>query len=506
MPTMPVPAARGGAARGTAAPAPGAQRGSAFVGGPASVYALSSDGRLHRLNTSTGDDITQPVSVLPANARATSLNMMDNVIYTVSSHQCNDAPNAVWAIDLTVDPPKVRSFALNSGSAWGLGGSVIGSDGSVYVQTGDGPTRPVSSEWSNTLLSLSPRDLALKHYFVRERDSDANNLGDVVHVPSPVVFAYNNSELIVTPCSTAQLCLLDSTAPGGSDHSTVLYRTPPIVQAARNPATVVERGVWGSISSWQDMDGTRWIAVPALGPPHAEMKPPISNGAVSNGFIIAFKLREDGGKTKLEPAWISRDLASPLPPVVVNGVVFVVSAGEFTRQITKSSDDLTTIDEKPKGSTHATLYALDAKTGRELYSSRNLVSVPASLTGITVANGRVYFGGVDGSFYAFGKYMELVAESLTRKALRFWSAFFSSVSQENTGPHAAGYPGQRGGRPCRRSKRTTHSSRPVSFCRSVSVNPKPRLIWSKRAAKGGRIELRVRPFWLNCCWTGHFSN
>jgi hypothetical protein len=432
--------------------------------------------------------------------------MMDNVIYTVSSHQCNDAPNAVWAIDLTVDPPKVRSFALNSGSAWGLGGSVIGSDGSVYVQTGDGPTRPVSSEWSNTLLSLSPRDLALKHYFVRERDSDANNLGDVVHVPSPVVFAYNNSELIVTPCSTAQLCLLDSTAPGGSDHSTVLYRTPPIVQAARNPATVVERGVWGSISSWQDMDGTRWIAVPALGPPHAEMKPPISNGAVSNGFIIAFKLREDGGKTKLEPAWISRDLASPLPPVVVNGVVFVVSAGEFTRQITKSSDDLTTIDEKPKGSTHATLYALDAKTGRELYSSRNLVSVPASLTGITVANGRVYFGGVDGSFYAFGKYMELVAESLTRKALRFWSAFFSSVSQENTGPHAAGYPGQRGGRPCRRSKRTTHSSRPVSFCRSVSVNPKPRLIWSKRAAKGGRIELRVRPFWLNCCWTGHFSN
>jgi outer membrane protein assembly factor BamB len=154
------------------------------------------------------------------------------------------------------------------------------------------------------------------------------------------------------------------------------------------------------------MDGTRWIAVPALGPPHAELKAPVTNGAISNGFIVAFKLRAEGGKTRLEPTWISRDLASPLPPVIVNGVVFVVSAGEFTRQITKSSGDLTTIDEKPKGSTHATLYALDAKTGRELYSSRDLVSVPASLTGITVANGRVYFGGVDGSFYAFGKYME----------------------------------------------------------------------------------------------------
>jgi outer membrane protein assembly factor BamB len=64
------------------------------------------------------------------------------------------------------------------------------------------------------------------------------------------------------------------------------------------------------------------------------------------------------------------------------------------------------LDERPKGSTRATLYALDARTGRELYSSRNLVTVPAALTGLTVATGRVYFGGADGSFYAFGMYME----------------------------------------------------------------------------------------------------
>jgi outer membrane protein assembly factor BamB len=405
MPTMPVPA-RGGAARGAPAPAQPAQRGSAFMGGPPSIYAISSDGRLHRLNTSTGDDMAQPISVLPANARATSLNMMDNVIYTVTSHQCNDAPNAVWAIDLTADPPRVRSFALNGGSAWGLGGSVIGNDGSIYVQTGDGPTRPAASEWSNTLLSLSPRELALKHYFLRERDSDPSSFGDVVHVPSPVVFAYNNKELIVTPCSTSRLCLLDATARGDSEYSTALYKTSPIVQPARNSATVAERGFWGSISSWQDMDGTRWIAVPVLGTPHSELKVPTTNGSISNGFIVAFKVREEAATIRLEPVWISRDLASPLPPVIVNGVVFAVSAGEFTRQITKSADDLPTIDEKPRGSSHATLYALDAKTGRELYSSRNLVPVPASLTGITVSNGRVYFGGIDGSFYAFGKYME----------------------------------------------------------------------------------------------------
>ena len=58
------------------------------------------------------------------------------------------------------------------------------------------------------------------------------------------------------------------------------------------------------------------------------------------------------------------------------------------------------------GSTRATLYALDARTGRELYSSRNLITGPAALTGLTVSNGRVYFGGADGTLYAFGMYLE----------------------------------------------------------------------------------------------------
>ncbi len=80
--------------------------------------------------------MTQPVSVIPANARATSLTMVDNVIYTMTSHECSGAPDAVWAIDLSVDPLKVRSFTLNGGSGWGLGGPVIGGNGTVYVRTG----------------------------------------------------------------------------------------------------------------------------------------------------------------------------------------------------------------------------------------------------------------------------------------------------------------------------------------------------------------------------------
>jgi len=397
MPTMPVPA-RGAAGRGAPAP-PAGQRGSAFIGGPASVYAISSDGRLHRLNTSTGDDMTQPVSVLPANARTTSLNMVDNVIYTMTTHGCNEAPNAVWAIDLNVDPPKVRSFELQAGSNWGVGGPVIGSDGTVYIQTGDG-----RAQHSNAVLALTPRELQLKQYFSSAgRGAQSGGVSDVSNIAAPVVLALNNRDLIVSVCSDDRLCLLDSASLGGSNQSTPMHQTPSLTPLMRDSQNFAERGIWGGLATWQDSDGTRWVLAPVTGPQHPDLKAPTTNGSTPSGFIVAFKLREQGGKSTLEPAWVSRDLSSPLPPVFANGVVFALSAGEFTRKLSDSGDS---VDERPKGSTRAILYALDAQTGKELYSSRNLISGPASLTGMTVANGRVYFGGVDGTFYALGMYME----------------------------------------------------------------------------------------------------
>jgi outer membrane protein assembly factor BamB len=396
MPTMPAPA-RSAAGRGAPAPAAG-PRGSAFIGGPASVYAISSDGRLHRLNTSTGDDITQPVSVLPANARATSLNMVDNVIYTVTTHGCNGAPDAVWAIDLNMDPPKVRSFDLKTGSNWGLGGPVLGSDGTVYVQTGDG-----DGDFSNSLLALLPRELQLKQSFeLSGVKRYSGSVSDVINVASPVVFSAGSRDLIVSACSNTSLCLLDSAATGANNRSTPTYQTPPIVPA-NDLQDAAERGIVGNLASWQDTDGTRWVLASVMGPLASDFKVPLMNGSTPNGFIAAFKVRDQGGKATLEPSWVSRDLNSPLPPVIVNGVVFTVSAGEFTRKI---SGNLDSVDERPRGSTRATLYALDARTGKELYSSRNLITGPAALTGLSVANGRVYFGGVDGTLYGFGMYLE----------------------------------------------------------------------------------------------------
>ena len=53
-------------------------------------------------------------------------------------------------------------------------------------------------------------------------------------------------------------------------------------------------------------------------------------------------------------------------------------------------------------STHATLYALDAETGKELYSSGDQIASFAHFGGLSVANGRVYLGTFDSVLYCFG--------------------------------------------------------------------------------------------------------
>ncbi len=55
-----------------------------------------------------------------------------------------------------------------------------------------------------------------------------------------------------------------------------------------------------------------------------------------------------------------------------------------------------------KHSIPAKLYALDAITGKELYSSGDQVASFLHQAGIAVAGGRVIFGTFDGTIYCFG--------------------------------------------------------------------------------------------------------
>ena len=117
-----------------------------------------------------------------------------------------------------------------------------------------------------------------------------------------------------------------------------------------------------------------------------------------NGAIVAFKVEERAGKPMLTPGWVSRNMRSPLPPVITSGAVFALSGGAYTRQ----AGGL-----RANPLSRATLYAFDAATGKELYSSGTQVTAPATLTGVTIANGRVFFTTVDATLWAFGIYLEI---------------------------------------------------------------------------------------------------
>ena len=107
-------------------------------------------------------------------------------------------------------------------------------------------------------------------------------------------------------------------------------------------------------------------------------------------------------KPVLAPAWISRDMDVPEPPVVVNGMVFALSNGENTQQLDNSGKILNSHDRASKPSGNAVLYGFDAATGKELYNSGNTIPEFTHFSGLGVSNGRVFVSTFASNVYAFG--------------------------------------------------------------------------------------------------------
>lgn len=136
--------------------------------------------------------------------------------------------------------------------------------------------------------------------------------------------------------------------------------------------------------------------VPTAGPMKPAAAPGAGNGPIVNGGIVAYKVVDEGGPLALQAGWTSRDLTSPLAPMVVNGVVFAVSSGEH-----RSSDPKVTASQRAQRSVPAVLYALDGATGKELWNSgKTLTSFARS--GLSGGAGVVYIPTYDNTLYAFG--------------------------------------------------------------------------------------------------------
>jgi outer membrane protein assembly factor BamB len=285
---------------------------------PGTVYVLSSDGLIHVLNQHTGADIVPAARFIRGNAKAHDLIQVGNVVYAVTSDGCGGAPNGVWAIDLADN--MVNEWKTGEASVLGL---AFATDGTVFATT----TRGIAALEAKTL---------------KVRQEQAGGF-----TTPPLVFKVKDKEYVAAGNGDQGVVLLDAAALG-------------VVGSGS-----VGRGKIGSaLASWEDADSkTRWILT-ARGP-----------------NIVGFKVVEQNGSTALEQAWLSLPMASPAPPIVVNGVVFVLSPGTPT--------------------TPAVLCALDGMTGKLLWSSGKAIA-GYSTTGISSGASQVFVGTHDGTLYAFG--------------------------------------------------------------------------------------------------------
>jgi hypothetical protein len=221
-------------------------------------------------------------------------------------------------------------------------------------------------------VALTAKDLKVKDWYSPAGD------GVALENQSPVAFNYKQQELLAAPGKDGSFVVLDRKSLGGADHHTALFQTPSISTPRANG--------WGGMTQWQDADGNSWVLASVPGPLAAEAKFETNNGAATHGSIVAFKVTELEGKVVLTPAWSSRDLVNPAPPVVANGVVIALSEG----------------DKK----TPAKLYVLDAATGKELYASGSEITTYAHMSGVSVGDAHAFFTTHDGTLYSFGIGME----------------------------------------------------------------------------------------------------
>jgi len=399
----------GGRGRGPQSPAhlnflaPGGSTDTPAIGAPGPggvrpLYVTDGGGNLHTISTATGADL-KPTLQMTASKFSLQL-YQGNVIYAWGDgiFSANvDSPHPVFT--------KTVGFG-GGGGEWGRRGPAIDSHGVVWSTTGDGQvnlTNPNHLILGNSLVGFKRinGDGAWKvvNWFtppnwdwLRQRDLDPNN--------TPTIFDFQGHEYMVSSGKECRLYLVDPSNPGGLDHEHPLYKTP---QFCNDSADFQNQGSWGALSSWQDADGTRYVLAPFWGPPSKDNDFPIVNTPVAKeGGEAAFKMVMVDGHPQLQPVWISRDMYRGEPTLIANGMVFAYGAGNNTQQAFPDIGLQFDSSIRAALSNRATIYALDAHTGKVLWSSGDQITSFSHFSGLAVANGKVYLGTYDGTFYCFG--------------------------------------------------------------------------------------------------------
>lgn len=383
------------------------------------IYFTTSDGKLRGAKLGDGSEAIKPTDMVQPHSRNWSLGLVDDVVYTTTARGCGGSAaepvevGSVVAMDVS-DPthPAVSRFYTGKGrpaGPWGASGVAWGPQG-AYVSTADGPNNPASGIYGDMVLAVRPHAWGLNDSFipshwryVNARDLDFGSGG-------VILFPFGKRNLLATASKETVVYLLDADNLGGADHMSALYQSP---RMGNDTQDFQANGTWGSLATAQDDKGRRWIYAPMWGPlAKAGPKFAMSNGANPSGSIIALTVEDEGGKPVLRPQWSSRDLNLASSPMVANGVVYALQTAESTVQVPKGG--FTANGPRPDPDARArerimvphstmTLFAFDAVTGKELWSSKKLMDGnTVHFTQPVVALGKVFAVDHAGHLWAFG--------------------------------------------------------------------------------------------------------
>ena len=397
------------------------------------VFFITSDGKLRGLSLADGAERLAPVAMTAPFARAWSLNLIDNVLYSTSGRACGEVTDkssieyvaaisglrragtgplldasAVNAADVSDLAHPVVTHFFTSGARpaapWGRGGAVRG-PGGVILETSDGRYDPAAGDFSESILKVSPKAARLMDSYTPTNWMD-NLMHDMSGSASPVVFNFAGKTLVAASQKEAVLRILDAGNLGGQNHMTPLWQSPKLGNDEKT-GTDPSRGVWGAIATYEN-NGRRYLYLPLYGHPSKDAPVfPVTNGPREDGSVMAFEVKNDAGKISVVPVWSSTNMVMPDPPVVANGVVYALSTGGQAMQNGAHPGDprmpydvSSVLRSTPVG--NMTLYAYDAESGKQLWSSGKTMTDWVHFSEPVVALGKIFVATHDAHVLAFG--------------------------------------------------------------------------------------------------------
>lgn len=369
------------------------------------VWALSGDGRIWQINAATGAEMAPPDKFAPPAGKAYALNLFGDFIYTVQAQGCG---GATYQLDgYNMKTRRTTALYPGGGGLWGRRGAMVDPEGRVYEGTGDGPYDPEHQELGNVLFQAKPDangQLQMLGWFAPP-NANYEYKHDLDMNVTPIALDYSGRKFMIGTGKECRLWLLDRDnlggGPGTSHRGTL--DTSGLICNDRQQYDAA--GVWGSPAAYVNARNEAWIYTPFWGPKSDTFNPPLTYKPVPvKGGVAAYTINQVGGKWKLTPKWLSEDMNMGEEALVANGLVFAYGSGENTNQagVDSAWDQPAPQGSRIQKSTYATLYVLDADTGKTLWSSGKEITSWNHFSGLTVANGKIYLGTFDGTMWCFG--------------------------------------------------------------------------------------------------------